>query len=223
MTKLRYLLFILSLAVVMNGCGNKMALIKDVNKIDISQKSIALVSVKISNRVYPNKQSEIRGVFICPDSKECHTAPYFHKSEKPYISEKDSFYEYLMSFELDPGVYNISYIQAVYNIPLLVYAGADIPINLKLEIKPKSVIYLGHIDITLRKRENDNEKRCAIFPLIDAAIAGYSSGTYDVVVEDRFDDDMQSFITEYPVLNEHVVDKYILPQWIRPENKKDNL
>jgi hypothetical protein len=75
----------------------------------------------------------------------------------------------------------------------------------------------------LRERKTDNETRAgSIFPLIDQSIVGFSGGTFDVVIEDKFDEDMQSFIKEYPVLQKVKVEKSILPQWIRPEKKSVN-
>jgi len=50
------------------------------------------------------------------------------------------------------------------------------------------------------------------YPFIDQSIAGFSSGTFDVVVEDKFDEDMKSFISEYPALKKVKVEKSILPQ-----------
>ena len=38
-------------------------------------------------------------------------------------------------------------------------------------------------------------------------------------VEDKFDEDMKSFISEYPGLQQVKVEKSILPEWIRPENR----
>ena len=54
----------------------------------------------------------------------------------------------------------------------------------------------------------------------DESRTGFSTGTFDVIVEDRFDEDMISFISEYPALQEVKVEKAILPQWKRPENIK---
>jgi len=58
--------------------------------------------------------------------------------------------------------------------------------------------------------------------LIDQAVAGFSTGTFDVVVEDKYDEDMKLFISEYPALQNTKVEKSILPQWIRPEKRTTN-
>jgi hypothetical protein len=72
----------------------------------------------------------------------------------------------------------------------------------------------------MRERKNDNETRAGnITPLIDQAVVGASSGTYDVVAEDKFEEDMKLYRSEYPALQKVKVEKSVLPQWIRPENQ----
>ena len=219
MGKFRYL-FTFCLAFVVSGCSHNMALTKGQTNIVLSTNSIALLSVKIFNQNKPGRQLDLAGFIICPQSKTCTDgAVNLYKADDLYKSEKDLFNEYLLSFELESGTYNIKSIIAVYSVPLLVSAGGGASLDLKAEIKPKSVIYLGHIDAILRERKNDNEERAGLFPLIDSAIAGFSSGTFDVVVEDRFEEDMKGFNSEYPALQSVQIEKSILPQWIRPENR----
>jgi hypothetical protein len=217
------ILFIICLAVVMTGCaGHKMALTKGQSNIDVTKKSIALLSIRISNQNVPKCQLDITGAVICPQSETCsRPLPYFHKTEHSYKSVEDSFNEYLLSFELDSGTYNLHWIGARYAIPLIIEAGGKIPLDMKIDIMPNRISYLGHLGVVLRERKNDNEKRAgSIIPLIDQAAAGFSSGTFDVNVEDKFDEDMKLFISEYPALQKVKVEKSILPQWIRPENLK---
>jgi hypothetical protein len=206
----------------MGGCAHNMALNKGQNTIELSGKSVALLSVKISNQNKPGYQLDL-GVFtICPEHETCYTVPYMHKAENAYKSEKDKYNEYLLSFDLESGTHNIYFLSVGYVVPLLLGAGANVPINLEAEVKPNSVVYLGHMDVILREKKSDNEERAAIFPLFDAAVVGFSTGTFDVVVEDRFDEDIKLFASEYPALQNAKIEKSILPQWIRPENRKSN-
>jgi hypothetical protein len=206
----------------MIGCaGHKMALTKGQTGIDVAKKSIALLSVKISNQHKPSCQPDITGAVLCPQSETCsRPLPYLHKAENPYRIENDRFKEYLLSFELDNGVYNLQWIGARYSVPLLIEAGGKIPLNMDINIMPNRISYLGHLDVVLRERKNDNETRAgSLIPLIDQAAAGFSTGTFDIVVADRFDEDMKLFMSEYPALQNVKVEKSILPQWIRPENR----
>jgi ketosteroid isomerase-like protein len=208
----------------MSGCaGHKMALTKGKSDIDLTEKSIALFSVRISNQYKAGRQLALQSVIICPQSEpNCKRdlpsnpgSPY-----KPYKKEKDYFNEYLVSYELESGTYNIDGLYTTYRIPTLTFGIGFARLNLKTEIKPNSVSYLGHLDITLREKTSSSDISAGgSIPYIDQYIAGFSSGTFDVVVEDKFDEDMKSFISEYPALQKVKVEKSILPQWIRPEKE----
>ena len=224
MARFKYL-FVLCLLFVVSGCGGyKMALIKGQESIDPAKQSLALLSVRLSNQNKPDRQLKLAGVAIVPkpvaqysrwDVKVSNT----YMAEAPYKSEKDSFNEYLLSFSLENGVNNVMSLITTYESFPIISARALVSLNMETNIKPASVTYLGHINATLRERKNDDEERAAMFPLIDAAVAGYSTGTFDVVVEDKFDEDMKVFVSEYPGLQKANIEKSILPKWVRPENR----
>jgi len=223
MIKYRFLL-IFCLVFAMSGCaGNKMALTKGKSDIDLTKKSIALLSVRISNQYKPSRQLELQNVIICPQSETTckHDLPsHYENPYKPYKKEKNHFNEYLLSYKLESDTYNIDGLFTTYRIPTLTAGFGFAKLNLKTEIKPNSISYLGHLDIVLREKKSDAEISAGgNVPYIDQSIAGFSSGTFDVVVEDKFDEDMKSFISEYPVLQKVKVEKSILPQWIRPEKE----
>jgi hypothetical protein len=192
-----------------------MALTKGQDTIELSDKSVGLLSLKISNQNKPSYQLEPFMVFIDTPSEEVYRA---HLADI-YRSEKDSFNEYLLSFDLNPGSIKFDKMWVVYK-GILVGARADVPLDLKVDIKPNSVNYLGHIDVVLREIKSDDEERAGLFPLIDAGLVGFSTGTFDLTVQDRFDEDMKSFNSEFPGLQKVTVEKAILPQWTRPEDKK---
>ena len=204
----------------MSGCSHDMALTKGVDNVDLSSNSIALLTAKIKNQNKPDSKLGLTGTFICPPTETCSSLSSFHEVESQFNDEDDDFREYLFSFELETGTYNIHALMSNY-LTFFIGAGAKVPLNLKAEIKSNTVTYLGHIDVILRTKQSDDEERAALFPLLDAAVAGYSTGTFDVVVEDRFDEDMKLFITEYPGLKKVKVEKYILPHWVRPEYMND--
>jgi hypothetical protein len=110
-------------------------------------------------------------------------------------------------------------------------AGGYAPLDFKIDITPNTISYLGHITVILRERAKESEKRAGRdqvnigtlpLELSDKTVVGYSTGTFDIVVEDKFDEDMQSFIKEYPVLQKVKVKKNIPQQWTRPENQPAN-
>ena len=232
MFKFKFLL-ISCLALSIIGCAaHRMALTKGQTDVDLRKKSIALLSVKTSNEIAPAYQFDLIGFIVCPQSEECsNPRPYLHKANSPYRSKKDRYNEYLVSLELEPGTYYLRSIAVVYS-SLLTDAGGYTPLNLKIDIKQNTISYLGHIDFTLRKKKTESEKTAGReqvnvglvvrTELKDKSIVGFSTGTVDIFIEDKYDEDMKLFISEYPALQNVKVDKSILPQWIRPENQGAN-
>jgi len=210
-------LLLLCVAFFMGGCAANMPLSKGQESVSLSSESIALVSVKISNQNKPEYQPSLLYAFFFPESEGAKKT-HISINTDPIRSEKNQFNEYLLSFSLKPGTYNFSQIWGVYRVPLLMNAMCQIPLNAKVDIKPNEVIYLGNIDAVIRERKNDGEVRAGgVIPLIDQAVAGFSSGTFEVSINDRFDEDIKAFMAEYPALQNHKVEKAVLPQWTRPE------
>ncbi|MBI5786868.1 MAG: hypothetical protein HZA64_15565 [Rhodocyclales bacterium] len=167
------------------------------------------------------------GAIVCPESEVCsNPRPYLHKANAPYQSQRDRFNGYLLSLELAPGTYTLQSLATVY-VSLLSEAGGYVPLDMKFHVRPNTISYLGHIDVVLRERKTDAEARAGreqlnIGPVVrvemkDASRTGYSTGAFDVVVEDKFDDDLPSFVAEYPALKKLKVDKAILTMRKRPE------
>ena len=199
------------------GCAANMALSKGQEQVDLSEKSIALASIRISNQNKPGYQPDLLYAFFYANSVEAEKT-HIDLKIKPFKSEKDKYNEYLMSFSLKPGKYKFSQIWGNYKVPMLINAMCSIPLNAEIEIKPNSVVYLGHIDDVIRERKNDSEERAgALMPLIDQSLSGFSSGTFDLVIKDQYVDDLQDYIAEYPAINKVKVEKAIMPQWVRPE------
>jgi len=215
MVKFKYLVAF-CLVFFMSGCANNMALKKGQDSIDLSDGAIALLSVKISNQNEPSHQPMIVGAYTDWKSKTT-----FHRTRKAYIKETDDFKQQWLSFELEPGINNFTKLWATCPDLVLVTTFASIPLNLNADIKSNSVNYLGHIDVKIRKKKNDDEEAAGSGPyVIGNAAAGFLTGTYDVVIEDKFDEDMKTFIVEYPALKNIKIEKSILPQWIRPEKRQ---
>ncbi len=65
------------------------------------------------------------------------------------------------------------------------------------------------------ERKDDERRAGGIIPLIDQKAAGFSDGTFDIFINDKYDDNMKLFFAEYPVLQNVKVEKKLLTQWIR--------
>lgn len=220
--------FIFCLFLSLTNCAaHSMALTKGQKNIDLNKNSIALLSIKTSNEYNPERQIELIGLIVCPASEAPCTnpRPYLHKANSAFRFEKNKYNEYLVSLKLEPGTYYLDSAGVLYQ-QMVTETGGYTPLNLKMEIAPNTVSYLGHIDVVLRKKNNENEKTAgrevinfavASAELKDKSIVGFSTGTFDVVVKDKFDEEMKLFVSEYPGLQNAKIDKTILPPWKRPE------
>jgi stage V sporulation protein SpoVS len=202
---------------VLAGCAANMPLTANQDTLDLSNESIALVSVKVANQYKSSYQPGMMYAFFFPEGEDGEKTHIDIKTD-PVVSEDYKYNEYILNFSLKPGTYNFAAIWGQYQVPLLLNATCVIPLNLKVEIKPNCVSYLGHIDAVIRKRNNDEEQRAgAVVPLLDQAVVGFSGGTFDVAISDQYGEDMGRFLAKYPALNNVTVEKNVLSQWVRPK------
>jgi hypothetical protein len=212
----------LSMVLLLSGCAThpKMALVKGQDTVDLSNKSVGLIFIRLSNQYKPGYQPNLwvvsfqRNIYNSTSKKwkynENSTIEIF---DAPYRSEKDGFNEYLLTVGLEPGIYDSVSFHSKYDIPLLLKAETGLYLKTNVEIKPNEVIYLGHIDAVIRERKSDAEVRAGpLLPLIDQAVPGFSTGTYDVTIQDRFDDDIIMFSEEYPGLQKVRIEKAVFPK-----------
>src|ERR1035437_1810609 len=89
---------------VFSGCAANMALTKGQEQVDLSEKSIALASIRISNQNKPGYQPNLLYAFFIANSSDAERTHVDLKID-PSKSEKDQYNEYLMSFTLKPGKY----------------------------------------------------------------------------------------------------------------------
>jgi hypothetical protein len=75
-----------------------------------------------------------------------------------------------------------------------------VPISSDLKVKPGSVVYVGRVSATLRKRREGEFRAGSLLPLIDQAVAGMSGSTWDVTIDNRAEKDIASFRATYPAL-----------------------
>ena len=206
---MRKSVFVVSLLVVFQlaGCYSGMALKKGENDIDLSSKSIALLSVGVINKNHAEYPLKVVGINI-------NEWGNLYKANDAFQYNKDGYKEYLLTLELTPGV-NILHSIWISSDGFWVDASAHPSLNLRTNITPNSVVYLGHIDIVLRKKIMESEETAGSIPLIDAGIVGFSSGTFDISVLDRFEEDIKTSISAYPALKNTLVTKAILPQITR--------
>lgn len=205
---------VLALGVVagLTGCsGLNQALTKGQDKLDMGENGIVLAKVHISNQNKPGFQPTIPLVAI-RQLTPVSASLYIQTKDALYKEVKDEYKEYLLSFSLKPGEYNFQDFAGNYSIPFLLNANCSVKVNTPFTVKQGVVSYLGNIEATIVERKGDEERAGSQFPLIDQAIAGFSNGTFNIKITDRYDEDLAAYKAEYPALRLANVEKQLLHQ-----------
>jgi hypothetical protein len=87
------------------------------------------------------------------------------------------------------------------------------PLHETVEIKPNTIVYLGHIDATVIERKDGELRAGPVIPLVDQAVTGFSGGTWDISVSDQFDNDVTAFKKDFPALSNASIERDVLPAW----------
>lgn len=215
------LLALCTFAFLLGGCATMKppALSSKTNTIDVSNESIALLTVKIANDYKTSYQPNIKYIFVWSDVEIDRKKFSFSVDEK-YKEVENSFNEYLISFQLPPGKYKLRELFAQSGI-FPVIGTFSVPVYSSFSIEPYKIIYLGHIEATIKERTDDKMLRAGpVIPLIDQAVTGASGGTFVVTITDLFEDDIKLFQQKFPYLAQHKVDNCTLPEWT-PATEKD--
>ncbi|MEE8575481.1 MAG: hypothetical protein V3T30_08720 [Thermodesulfobacteriota bacterium] len=220
------LISIVFIAVLISGCVNtqKMAINKKTKVLDLSEESIALMTLRMSNQVAPSHQPIVSTIIVCNITdvsiERCEKKrSIFFKTDKPDKKYKKVYNEQLVSMRLAPGTYKIFLMYGLSGGSPLIRGNFFVQIRSHFEIKSNEIVYLGQIDAVLRKRVNKDEERGGpIIPLLDQAVSGFYKGTFDVSIIDNYATDINSFKKKHPLLNAGNVkiEKNILSPWKRP-------
>jgi len=140
----------------------------------------------------------------------------FTMDTKAKYDEKDTEAgnSYLLRLALPAGRYEIVGLTSIsqhFPINAMYFA----PLHERLEAKGSGVYYLGHVNATVRERKGNEFKAGGPLPLIDQAVAGASTGTWDIEIVDAWAADEALFRAQFPALKDVEVTKAILPTWDR--------
>jgi len=210
---------------LLSGCASMkpMALSKDAQKLDLTQESIALMTVRVGNSYKTSYQPRLRYVAVRSDEGD-KKGTVFQIGElvSRDESETNQYEEAVVSFSLPPGKYQLRTL-GVASQSLLTPGNGMVPVYTRFDVKPQQVVYLGRIEAVRRERKNDSELRAGIvIPLIDQAVSGYSGGTFDVVIRDSYENDLATLRKLYPALEKVQVTKAVLPKWRKPSDEDMN-
>jgi hypothetical protein len=184
---------------VLGGCAtvNHMAFDKKSNLVNPTSKSVVLVTIDLSR----------------PDKSRFELVPFVVKFEKPNAQSKqvrqnftlskdadtvkteDGHTLYLARVSLDPGPYELT--QIMGNAGAFPIAQFLVPILSDFNVPPRSIVYVGRITATLRPRASGEFRAgpVGLLPnlVLAQAVAGISTSTWDVTIDDRSDSDLPLF------------------------------
>lgn len=188
------------------GCAS--SLDKSATSVDLSEKSLVVVSAKFKNSYRPAFPARALRLSFKKLASPAET-PAQASSQTATVSEQlMSTAEYLAAegdealfvLQLKPGRYEIDRILGSARYGIL--AGAiDFSVKAPFEVAPQAATYLGHIDITNVERKNSSDQASGHpLSLIDQAASGLSGGTLEIRLSDRFESDIHKTRAAYVAL-----------------------
>jgi hypothetical protein len=209
----RSLILGLLAATMLAGCGTPgMALDRKKGAPDTTLKSIALYTLRTVNQYKPSWQPEVKTIAIRGEAKGDQQR---FKAPKAHAAPKHEYYEYLISVDLAPGSYVLA--DVVGRCTVFWASGrSGFPVDARFSLAPRSVTYLGHVEMINRERKEGERRSGGVFPLIDQSVSGFSGGTFDIKLSDRSETDLPAFRQTYPSLQSVPIDTNLLQSVIGP-------
>lgn len=205
---------------LLSGCAtvNQMALKQGDKTLDLNGKGLALMSLTVANHYKPDYQPKVFVVQVeTPHAKSKKDRQNFKIDADGTIVTTHGP-RYLARMALTPGHYIIRGAMCMYK-SLFITAFCEMPIQEDIDIKANQVSYLGRVAGTIRKSHGDELHAGSALPLIDQAVTGFSSGTFDVKISDRRKEDMKLFRKFFPALDNTPIQMAIMAPFDRERAK----
>ena len=223
-----YLLKRLSLILVfilMAGCStpSPMPFSVDSDPTKIGDENIYLLGITLANTFDEDYPIDLEVIKIKPADGEIvefgiDSSGTYAIEPNDYIGIKHS--GYLVRIALSEGVYEINGFRGGRaSYPVAYGFFAPYIEDLKVE-STGEIIYLGHIQATIRERQGEEFRAGSLFPILDQSVSGMSGGSFDIEVSDRYEQDIQRFIAQFPALKSREITKMILPPFDRARAQK---
>jgi hypothetical protein len=178
--------------------------------IDVSQKSLLLMTMTLSHRNSTERAPKLAVLYIeRPDAQSKADRQNFIPDGTGRIVDGAAT-TYDLRMAILPGAYEIVSAGGFIRVfPFI--AQIMIPLQFDLHVPTDSVVYLGHIDADLRPMKQGEFRAGPLLPLIDQAAMGVSDGTFDVTVSDQSATDIPQFRAAFPALRSANIRLQILP------------
>lgn len=208
----------LAAALFLTGCATQkqMALSENPSSPVATDKAVYLMTATIKNSYKTSYQPKMIVTHIEKDAASSSSDRINFKPDSigTLTANAEDGATYLIRMELENGNYVVRGMSChAMSFPINGFYFA--PVHSEFAVKGPGVFYLGHVNATVRERQGDEFKAGASIPLIDQALAGASTGTFDVQISDRWSKDESLFKTTFPGLTNASVQKSVLPAFDR--------
>jgi hypothetical protein len=206
------------LSCALGGCAtvNHMAFDKGADSVDVSKKSVVLVAIEVKRL----DDSRFRPVpFVVnvekpnAQSKQDRQNFKMDKDQDIFVSE-DGHTLILTRMALEPGQYRLMAVMG-FARAFPISALFQVPLVTDFNVQPRSITYLGRVSATLRSRKSGEFRAGPLFPLIDQSVAGMSTSTWDVTIENRADVDVPLYQKTFKALTAASIATMPLPPFDR--------
>lgn len=210
---------VIAATAILAGCASpqKMAFAPDTPPTVNPNKALLLMTAKISNRNGVSHQPKLHVAHVeRPEVKGSQDRLNYVMDDRGRIETNamETGNTYLLRMEVDPGEYTLRGLSSMsQSFPLTGFFFT--PIHAQVKVAAPGIYYIGHIDATVRERKGDEFKAGPSLPLIDQALVGASTGTFDVTISDRWSQDESEFRARFPALKSTDVTKNVLPAFDR--------
>jgi hypothetical protein len=184
----------------LTGCASKMPLSPDKPATLKPNEGLAVFTMTLRNDF---KNYLLTPQFISVEASainggKTHRFTFGEPEQK--VSDREL--KVLGSFALPPGDYEITYFtgQTDVGFALLPVIGRfEPPFKRFFRVGSGEAVYLGHVMARLVEKTSDDEERAGpIFPLLEQATTGMSSGTFKFDIVDRYSEDVSYIKTRFP-------------------------
>lgn len=201
-----------ALAVFSSGCATSrtMALSRETKAIE-AKEGLALASVRITNTYKTGYQPLAKALLIKQVAEPGEKFSFdLGTPWKASPDENDQFEEFLVSVSLPPGKYEVMHVYTAAH-GLLVHGGGFVGIHAPVALEAGKAVYLGRLEAVRRERTGDEPRAGPVIPLIDQAVTGFSGGTFDEKLVDRYEEDVAAMRKQFPALKDVAVEKRLMP------------
>lgn len=211
-------LFMAFAATFLVGCASApyMPLAEDKATLDPT-KTLYLMSVVVKNEYRTRWQPRVLNVILVKENST--PKPDFvvlRMDGKGTVTPEtdDASTTYLVRFTADGAPHAIRGLNTMASA-FPIHSFHFVPLHASVPTSEPGVYYLGAIKARIRERKDNEFRAGPVIPLIDQAIAGASTGTFDIDITDASATDIPLFKKTFTALTDAEVRNAVLAPWDR--------